>query len=157
MCGWRTPANGMLLDRVQLVRPAHSSHHCDAQGAQGVKGLASRARVAAPSRILSDCTYKWERTVMGFSVRTAETVKATPPYYWNQAVAEATSVRLTRGIFSLSRRRRLTGESALSGLRVRSHHFKTTNHEHLEICVHVTGPLTHVRCEVARTPRHVHT
>ena len=32
------PANGMLLDRVQLVRPAHSSHHCDAQGAQGVKG-----------------------------------------------------------------------------------------------------------------------
>jgi len=24
----------------------------------------------------------WERTVMGFSVRTAETVKATPPYYY---------------------------------------------------------------------------
>ena len=39
--------------------------------------------VAALSRILSDCTYlyMWERTVMGISLRTAETVKATTPYY----------------------------------------------------------------------------
>ena len=37
--------------------------------------------MAAPSRILSDCTYMWERTVMGISVRTAETETATPPYY----------------------------------------------------------------------------
>ena len=41
----------------------------------------SQARVAAPSRILSDCVYTWERTVMGISVHTAETETATPPYY----------------------------------------------------------------------------
>jgi len=49
-------------------------------GGAGREGTMSRARVAAPSRILSDCTYIWERTVMGISVLTAETVKATTPY-----------------------------------------------------------------------------
>ena len=74
--------------------PAHSSHHCDAQGAQGVKGptavvqvLSSRGRpkqdarmTERPSRILSDCMYMWERTVMGISVHTAETEMATTSY-----------------------------------------------------------------------------
>ena len=61
--------------------PARPSHHCDAQGAQGVKGLCPE--LAWPPQVRSDCTYMWERTVMGFSVRTAETVMATTPYYKN--------------------------------------------------------------------------
>ena len=36
--------------------------------------------MAAPSRILSDHMYMWERTVMGISVHTAETEMATTPY-----------------------------------------------------------------------------
>ena len=58
----------VIAPRVQLT------------GGAGREGTTSRARVAAPSRILSDCTYMWERTVMGISVRTAETETATPPY-----------------------------------------------------------------------------
>ena len=42
-------------------------------------GTWSRARVAAPSQILSDCVYMWERTVMGISVHTAETETAKTP------------------------------------------------------------------------------
>ena len=37
--------------------------------------------MVAPSQILSDCMYMWERTVMGISVHTAETEMATTPYY----------------------------------------------------------------------------
>ena len=72
----------------ESVTLSDPSHHRDAQGAQGVKRrdyAPSSARVravAALSRILSDCTYMWERTVMGISLRTAETVKATTPYYY---------------------------------------------------------------------------
>ena len=50
-------------------------------GGAGREGTWSRARVAAPSRILSDCMYMlWERTVMGISVHTAETETAKTPY-----------------------------------------------------------------------------
>ena len=41
--------------------PAHPSHHCDAQGAQGVKGLSPE--LAWPPQvgdlILIDCMYMW--------------------------------------------------------------------------------------------------
>ena len=37
--------------------------------------------MVAPSQILSDCVYTWERTVMGISVHTAETEMAKTPYY----------------------------------------------------------------------------
>ena len=49
-------ANGMLLDRVQLVRPAPPSHHCDAQGAQGVKGLCPE--LAWPPQVRSYLTVR---------------------------------------------------------------------------------------------------
>ena len=59
-------------------KPAHPSHHRDAQGAQGVKGLCPE--LAWPPQVRYDCTYMWERTVMGISVRTAGTEMVTTPY-----------------------------------------------------------------------------
>ena len=59
--------------------PADSSHHCDAQGAQGVKGPSPE--LAWSPQVRSDCVYTWERTVMGISVHTAETEMAKTPYY----------------------------------------------------------------------------
>ena len=49
------------------------------QGAQGVKGPSPE--LAWSPQVRSDCVYKWERTVMGISVHTAETEMATTPYY----------------------------------------------------------------------------
>ena len=60
--------------------PVRPSHHCDAQGAQGVKGLSPE--LAWSPQVRSDWVYMWERTVMGISVHTEETETATPPYYY---------------------------------------------------------------------------
>ena len=71
------PANGDGSSGY-LHSPADSSHHCDAQGAQGVKGLCPE--LAWPPQVRYDCVYMWERTVMGISVHAAETEMATTPY-----------------------------------------------------------------------------
>ena len=68
-----------------MTEPARPSHHCDAQGAQGVKLKGPSPKLAWPPRPKSDILYHgmhmWERTVMGISVHTAETEMATTPYY----------------------------------------------------------------------------
>ena len=54
---------------------------CDAQGAQGVKLKGPSPELAWPPQVGSYLTVRTcGRTVMGISVRTAETVKATTPY-----------------------------------------------------------------------------
>ena len=49
---------------------------------------------SATPQIRSDCVHKWERTVMGISVHTAETEMATTPYYmsWHALHASDRSI-----------------------------------------------------------------
>ena len=65
--------------RLSLTSATHSGG-AGREGTYSCSPKLAKLAVAAPSQILSDCVYMWERTVMGISVHTAETEMATTPY-----------------------------------------------------------------------------